>query len=57
MEKWDSSNFISEWDKGFSVPGAFKLDHLQPIKTLLFPYYFNFYTFILGSYFLLPQGQ
>ena len=37
------------------MPGAFKLDHLQPIEPLLFPYFCNFYTFILGSHFLLPQ--
>ena len=31
-----SSNLKSEWDRGISVPGAFKLDHLHPIKHLLF---------------------
>ena len=51
----NSSNFKTEWDRGFSVPGAFKLDHLQPIKPLLFQYFFTFSTFILGDHFLLPQ--
>ena len=37
------------------MPRSFKLDHLQPIKPLFFPYFFNFFTFILGSHFLLPQ--
>ena len=44
-----------EWDRGFSVPGAFKLDHLQPIEPILFQKIFNFFTFILGGQFLLPQ--
>ena len=37
------------------MPGAFKLDHLQPFKPILFWKIFNFFTFILGSPFLLPQ--
>ena len=37
------------------MPGAFKLDHLQPFKPILFWEIFNFFTFILGSQFLLPQ--
>ena len=44
-----------EWDRGFSVPGAFKLDHLQSIEPILFQKIFNFFTFILGGQFLLPQ--
>ena len=36
------------------MPGAFKLDHLQPIKPLLFPNFYTFFTFILGGQFL-PQ--
>ena len=43
------------WDWGVSVPGAFKLDHLQPFKPILFWNFSNFFTFILGSQFLLPQ--
>ena len=37
------------------MPGAFKLDHLQPFKPILFWKIFNFFPFILGSPFLLPQ--
>ena len=37
------------------MPGAFKLDHLQPIEPLLFQKIFNFFTFLLGGQFLLPQ--
>ena len=37
------------------MPGTFKLDHLQPCKPLLFWNFSNFFTFILGSQFLLPQ--
>ena len=55
MGKGDSSNFKIEWDKGFSLPGEFKLDHLQPIKPLLFPNFYISFTFILGGQFLLPQ--
>ena len=43
------------WHRRFSAPGAFKLDHLQPIKPLLFPNFYNFFTFILGGQFLSPQ--
>ena len=56
MGKGNSSNLKTEWDRGFTVPGAFKLDHLQPIERLLFPYFCNFSTFILGSQFLYPRG-
>ena len=41
-----------DWEKKVSVPGAFKLDHVQPI---LFWNFSNILTFILGSPFLLPQ--
>ena len=34
MGKGNSSNLKTEWDGGFSVPGAFKLDYLQPIEPL-----------------------
>ena len=37
------------------MPGAFKLDHLQPIEPILFHRIFNFFSFILGGQFLLPQ--
>ena len=36
MRKGNSSNFKLRWDRGVSVPGAFKLDHLQPFKPILF---------------------
>ena len=55
MRKGNSSNFQYGPDRGVSVPGAFKLDHLQPFKPILFPKIFNLFTFILGSPFLLPQ--
>ena len=35
------------WETGVSVPGAFKLDHLEPVKPILFPKFNNFFTFIL----------
>ena len=34
---------------------ALKLDHLQPIKPILFQKIFHFFSFILGGPFLLPQ--
>ena len=37
------------------MPGAFKLDHLQPTEPLFLPNFHNFFTFILGGQFLLPQ--
>ena len=55
MGNGESPNSRIEWEWHFSVPGAFKLDHLQPIKELLFPYFSNFSTFILGGQFLLSQ--
>ena len=53
--KRESPNFRRDLDSGFPVPGALKLDHLQPIKPLLFPNFYNFFTFILGGQFLLSQ--
>ena len=55
MGKRDSSNFKIEWDRGDWVPGASKLDHLQPFKPIFFWKFCNFFTFILGSPILLPQ--
>ena len=55
MRKGNSHNFQYGSDRGVSVPGVFKLDHLQPLEPILFPKIFNFFTFILGSPFLLPQ--
>ena len=37
------------------MPGAFKLDHLQSIEPILFWTFSIFFTFILGSHFLLTQ--
>ena len=37
------------------MPGAFKLDHLHHFEPLLFWNFSNFFTFILGGQFLLPQ--
>ena len=37
------------------VPVAFKLDHMHPIEPFLLQKIFNFFTFILGGQFLLPQ--
>ena len=37
------------------MPGALKLDNLQPIKLILFQKIFTFFSFILGGQFLLPQ--
>ena len=36
-------------DKWISVSWAFKLDHLHPVKPILFPKFSYFFTFILGS--------
>ena len=55
MGKDNSPNFKIEWDRGFSVPGAFKLDLLQPFEQILSQKIFNFFIFILGGQFLLPQ--
>ena len=37
------------------MPGAFKLDHLQPFKPILFLEFSICCTFIPGDHFLLPQ--
>ena len=37
------------------MPGAFNMDHVQPITPIWFQKIFNFFTFILGGQFLLPQ--
>ena len=37
------------------MPGAFKLDPFQPIEPILLEKIFNFFIFILGGQFLLPQ--
>ena len=46
-----------ECDKRFWVPGAFKLDHLQPVKPILFPKFFQLFHFHTGRPFLItPEG-
>ena len=55
ISKGNSPNSKIEWDRGVSVPGTFKLDHLQPVEPILFWKFSYFSTFILGSHFLLPQ--
>ena len=55
MRKGDSRNFRKGWGRWFSMPWAFKLNHLQPFKPILFPNFSNILTFILGSPILLPQ--
>ena len=57
MRKGNSSNFQYGPDRWFSVPGAFKLEHLQPFKPILFPKFFKLFTFILESPFLLPKTR
>ena len=56
MGKWISSNFRIEWDRGDWVPGASKLDLLQPFKPILSQIIFNFFTFILGAQSYYPRG-
>ena len=53
--KGNSPNFKIEWDRVFSVPGPFNLDHLHPLEPLLFRKISNFFTFILGDQFSLPR--
>ena len=46
-----------EWDTGFSVPGVFKLDHLQPVEPMLFPKFSNFCALILERPILITLSQ
>ena len=55
MRKGSSPNSQYGWERGVSVSGAFKLDHLQPFAQIIFLKFHNFFTFILGGQFLLPQ--
>ena len=55
MEKREFIQLQIGWYRGDWVPGAFKLDHLQPFEPILSKRIFNFFTFILGGQFLLPQ--
>ena len=56
IRKGKSSNLKIGCCRGVSVPGAFKLDHLQPGKPLLSLYFSNFSTFILGAHSYYPRG-
>ena len=54
MGKGNSPNSRNGCHREFSVPGAFKLDHLQPLKPILFPKFSNYYLhFYTGE----PKGQ
>ena len=55
MRKGNSANSRNGQDNELSVPGAFKLCHLQPVEPLLFLKFSNSFTFILGVQFLIPQ--
>ena len=58
MGKGNSSNPKSEWDRGFSVPGAFKLDHLQPLKAPFVLKIFHHFHFHTESPILItPEGK
>ena len=47
LRKGNCPNSRNRLDIGVSVPGAFKLYHLHPVKPILFPKFSNFCTFIL----------
>ena len=55
MAKENSLNFKIGRDRVDWVPGTFKLCHLHPFKPLLLQKVSNFFIFILGGQFLLPQ--
>ena len=55
LRKGNSPNFRNGRHRGVWVPGAFKLDHLQPLEPILIPTFFNFFTFMLGGQFLFPK--
>ena len=40
---------LRQWDTGFSDPGAFKLDHLEPVELILFQKIFTFLPIILKA--------
>ena len=47
--KWGKGITKSEWDTGVSDLGAFKLDHLQPVRLIFFQNVSTFLPFILGG--------
>ena len=56
MGKGNSHNSRNGLDRGVSVPGAFKLDHLHPVKPILFSKFYNFCPFILEANSYCPTG-
>ena len=52
--KGNSHNSRNGRARRVSVPGAFKLDHLQPFKPILYWQFSICFIFILGGHFLLP---
>ena len=55
VRKGNSPHYRNGWDRRDWVLGAFKLDHLQPLKPILFRQFSICHIFILGGQFLLPQ--
>ena len=47
-EKGKGNHSTIDEEKEFSVPGAFKLDHLQPVELILSQKFSTYLTFILG---------
>ena len=56
MRKENSHNIRNGLDRGVSVPGAFKLDHLHPVEPISFSKFYNFFTFILEANSYYPRG-
>ena len=56
MRKGNYPNSRNGLDRWVSVPAAFKLDHLHPIKPILFAKFYNFFTFILEAISYYPRG-
>ena len=58
LRKGTFSKSRNGWDKGFSVPGAFKLDQLEQLEQKNFQKISKTWTFILGLHFLnTPEGR
>ena len=54
--KGNSPNPQYGWDWGVSVPGAFKLDHLQPFKPILFRIFSIFSPLYWDAHSYYPRG-
>ena len=52
---WSKLDAGKQLQHQFSVPGVSKLGRLQPYQPILYWKFSNFFTFILGGQFLLPQ--